>query len=358
MLDKLLPLEKKYLDLREQSMNPEIISDMQKMISINRELSSMQKIFDLTQEYRKALQKRDESKEMMNTETDLDLIEMAKEDLKSAETQIPELEQKIKIALLPTDPNDDKNIFLEIRPAAWGDEAGLFATELLKMYLAYATKKWWKPEIVEEQMSDIWWVKNVVVKISGDSVYSLMKFESGVHRVQRIPATETNGRVHTSTVTVAIMPEVEDIDFKIDPNDVEMDVYAASSCGGQNANKNQTGVRLRHLPSGLIVNIGDSKSQLQNKEKARSVLKSRLYQIELDKKMETEKSLRGNQIGNGDRSEKIRTYNFPQDRITDHRIHESRSNLPSIMAGNLDDIMEKMVIENQTKLLDASTQVN
>ena len=358
MLDKLLPLEKKYLDLREQSMNSEIISDMQKMISINKELSSMQEIFELTQDYRKVLQQRDESKEMINTESDPELLEMAKEDLKSAEMQIPEIEQKIKVALLPKDPNDDKNIFLEIRPAAWGDEAWLFATELMKMYLAYAAKKWWKPEIMEEQMSDIGWVKNVVIKVSGEKVYSLMKFESGVHRVQRVPDTETNGRVHTSTVTVAIMPEAEDIDFKIDPKDVEMDTYAASSSGWQNANKNQTGVRLRHLPSGLIVNIGDSKSQLQNKDKAWSVLKARLYQIEMDKKMEQEKNLRGNQIGNGDRSEKIRTYNFPQDRITDHRIHESRSNLPSILAWNLDDIMEKMVVENQTKLLETSTQVN
>lgn len=357
MLDKLLPLEKKYLDLREQSMNWEIISDTQKMISISKEISSMQEIFDLTQEYRKTLQKRDEAKEMINAESDVELIEMAKEDLKSAESEIPKLEQEIKIALLPKDPNDDRNIFLEIRPAAWWDEAWLFATELLKMYLAYATKKWRKPEIVEEQMSDIWWVKNVVIKISWDSVYSLMKFESGVHRVQRIPATETNGRVHTSTVTVAIMPEVEDVEFKIDPKDVEMDTYAASSAWWQNANKNQTWVRLRHLPSGLIVNIWDSKSQLQNKEKARSVLKARLYQIEFDKKQEKEKNLRGNQIWNGDRSEKIRTYNYPQDRITDHRIHESRSNLPNILAGNLDDIMEKMAIENQTKLLEASTTI-
>ena len=358
MLEKLLPLEKKYLTLREQSMDTNIISDTQKMISISKEISAMQEIFDLTQAYKKALQQRDESKEMINTESDPELLEMAKEDLKLAEAQMTALEEKIKIALLPKDPNDDKNIFLEIRPAAWGDEAGLFATELLKMYLAYATKKWRKPEIVEEQMSDIGWVKNVVVKISGDRVYSLMKFESGVHRVQRIPDTETNGRVHTSTVTVAIMPEVEDIDFQIDPKDVEMDTYAASSAWWQNANKNQTGVRLRHLPSGMIVNIGDSKSQMQNKEKARSVLKSRLYQIELDKKMASEKSLRGDQIGSWDRSEKIRTYNYPQDRITDHRIHESRSNLPSILAGNLDDIMEKMVIENQTKLLESSTQVN
>jgi peptide chain release factor 1 len=252
---------------------------------------------------------------------------------------------------LPTDPNDDKNIYLEIRPAAWWDEAWLFAAELLKMYLGYAVKKWWKTEIVEEQLSDIGWIKFVMVKFSGEKVYSLMKFECGVHRVQRIPDTESQWRVHTSTVTVAIMPEVEDVDVKIDMKDIEMDTYAASSAGWQNANKNQTGVRIHHKPSGLIVNIGDSKSQLQNKEKAFAVLKARLYQIEMDKKMEKEKTLRWDQIGTWDRSEKIRTYNFPQDRITDHRIHESWSNLPSILMGNLDDIMEKMVLENQTRQL-------
>ena len=195
-----------------------------------------------------------------------------------------------------------------------------------------------------------------MVKISGNSVYSIMKFESGVHRVQRIPATESQGRVHTSTVTVAIMPEAEDIDFVIDPKDVEMDTYAASSSGGQNANKNQTGVRLRHLPSGLIVNIGDSKSQLQNKDRAWSVLKARLYQIELDKKTAETKSLRGDQIGGGDRSEKIRTYNYPQDRITDHRIHQSWSNLPVFLTGEIDDMINALVLENQTRLLEASMQ--
>jgi peptide chain release factor 1 len=224
----------------------------------------------------------------------------------------------------------------------------------LKMYLAFAQKKWWKTEIIEEQLSDIGWVKFVMVKMTGKKVYSLMKFESWVHRVQRIPETESQWRVHTSTVTVAVMPEAEDVDIQIDMKDIVMDTYAASSNGWQNANKNQTGVRIHHIPSGLIVNIWDSKSQIQNKEKAFAVLKSRLYQIELDKKQAEEKDLRWNQIWTGDRSEKIRTYNFPQDRVTDHRIHQSWSNLPSIMAGNIDDIMDQLVLENQTKLLEAS----
>jgi peptide chain release factor 1 len=354
MLDKLANIEKRYLDLREQSMNSEIISDQKRSITINKEISSMQNMYDLIQEYRKYEIQIQGAKEIINNEGDTEMLEMAKEELKEWEQQLNIIDQKIKVELLPKDPNDDKNIFLEIRPAAGWDEAGLFAAELLKMYLWYAAKKWWKAEIVEEQLSDIGGIKFVMVKISGNKVYSIMKFESGVHRVQRIPATESQGRVHTSTVTVAIMPEAEDIDFVIDPKDVEMDTYAASSSGGQNANKNQTGVRLRHIPSGLIVNIGDSKSQLQNKDKAWSVLKARLYQIEMDKKTAETKTLRGDQIGNGDRSEKIRTYNFPQDRITDHRIHQSWSNIPVFMTGEIEDMINALVLENQSRLLQES----
>lgn len=351
MLNKLQTIEKKYLQLQEQSMDPAAMNDMKAYIAINKELSNLKEVYDLAVAYRKCAAQIAEAKEIINNESDQDMVAMAQEELEQAEPQLENINQRIKIALLPQDPNDDKDIYLEIRPAAWWDEAGLFAAELLKMYLWYATRKGRKTEIVDEQLSDIGGIKEVTVKISGDRVYSLMKFESWVHRVQRIPATESQGRVHTSTVTVAIMPEAQDVDIVLDPKDIEMDTYAASSAGGQNANKNQTGVRLRHKPSGLIVNIGDSKSQLQNKEKAFAVLKSRLYQIELDKKIEQEKNLRGNQIWTGDRSEKIRTYNFPQDRVTDHRIHESWSNIPVILTWDLDDIMEKMVLENQTRLL-------
>ncbi len=351
MIEKLQTIEKKYLQLQEQVMDPAIMSDMKKYVALNKEIANLKESYDLSVAYIKCHNQIKEAKEIIEHETDEEMVAMAQEELDQAKSQIEDLEQKIKIALLPTDPNDDKDVYLEIRPAAWWDEAWLFATELLKMYLGYADRKWWKTEIVDEQLSDIWGIKDVTVKIAWDRVYSLMKFESGVHRVQRIPATESQWRVHTSTVTVAIMPEAEDVDIVIDPKDIEMDTYAASSAWWQNANKNQTGVRIHHKPSWLIVNIGDSKSQLQNKEKAFAVLKSRLYQIELDKKMEKEKALRGNQIWTWDRSEKIRTYNFPQDRITDHRIHESWSNIPVILTGDLDDIMEKMVLENQTRLL-------
>lgn len=356
MLDKLNKIITKYEDLRNQALQPEVFQNPEKAKLVNKELSSLENTYNIAIQYKKSLEAQASAEELLKNEQDPELLEMAQEELNQAKENIAKQDEQLTIALLPKDPNDDKNIYLEIRPAAGGDESGLFGAELLKMYLAYAQKMGRKPEIVEEQLNDIGGVKFVMVKISGKNVYSLMKFESGVHRVQRIPETESQWRVHTSTVTIAVMPEAEDVDIEIDPKDIVMDTYAASSSGGQNANKNQTGVRLHHIPTGLIVNIGDSKSQMQNKEKAFAVLKSRLYQRELDKKMEEEKALRGNQIGTGDRSEKIRTYNFPQDRVTDHRIHQSRSNLPSIMTGNIEEIMDKMVVENQTKLLEASMQ--
>ena len=352
MIEKLNWIIEKYEELMAKSVSPEVVSDPKESIKINKEISSMQERYDLAKEYTTLWNQLEEAKEILNTESDPEMKEIAKEQKEESEEKLVEVENKLKIALLPQDPNDDKNIFLEIRPAAGWDEAALFGAELLKMYLAFAQKKWWKPEIVEEQLTDIWWVKFVMVKISWDKVYSLMKFESGVHRVQRIPETESQWRVHTSTVTVAIMPEVDDVSIYIDPKDVTMDTYAASSSWWQNANKNQTWIRLHHIPTGIIVDIGDSKSQIKNKEKAFEVLKSRLYQIELDKQQKEQKELRWNQIGTWDRSEKIRTYNFPQDRITDHRIHKSWSNIPVILAWELDDVLNSLVVENQAMLLE------
>lgn len=352
MIEKLNWIIEKYEELMAKSISPEVVADPKESIKINKEISNMQERYDLAKEYTTLWNQLEEAKEILNTESDPEMQEIAKEQKKESEEKLAEVENKLKIALLPQDPNDDKNIFLEIRPAAGWDEAALFGAELLKMYLAFAQKKWWKPEIVEEQLTDIWGVKFVMVKISWDKVYSLMKFESGVHRVQRIPETESQWRVHTSTVTVAIMPEVDDVSIYIDPKDVTMDTYAASSSWWQNANKNQTWIRLHHIPTGIIVDIWDSKSQIKNKEKAFEVLKSRLYQIELDKQQKEQKELRWNQIWTWDRSEKIRTYNFPQDRITDHRIHKSWSNIPVILAGELDDVLNSLVVENQAMLLE------
>ena len=352
MIEKLQSIIDKYNELTKLSITPDVVCDQKECIRISREISNMQEQYDLAVEYLKYTAQLDEAKEILNDESDSDMIDMAKEQKKEAESKLDALNEKLKIALLPQDPNDDRNIFLEIRPAAWWDEAALFAAELLKMYLTFAQKKWRKTEIVEEQLSDIWWIKFVMVKIFGEKVYSIMKFESWVHRVQRIPDTESQWRVHTSTVTVAIMPEVDDVSVELNPKDVILDTYAGSSSGWQNANKNQTWVRLHHKPSGLIVDIWDSKSQMKNKEKAFEVLKSRLYQIKLDKQQSEQKELRWDQIWSGDRSEKIRTYNFPQDRITDHRIKQSWSNIPAKLSWEIDDILETMVVENQTLLLE------
>lgn len=356
MLEKLEQIEKTYEEIHQQLMDPEILADQKRLIELNKKSQSLQESYDLYQEYKKYAGQKKEAEEIIGQENDKDMAEMAQDQLSEANDKLDEIESKLKIALLPKDPNDDKNIFLEIRPAAGGDEAGLFAAELLKAYMLYAQKKWRKSEIIEQVYNDVGGVKFAMVKMSGDHVYSQMKFESGVHRVQRIPATESQGRVHTSTITVAIMPEVENIEFHIDPNDVQMDTYAASSAGGQNANKNQTWVRLHHTPTGTIVTIGDSKSQMQNKEKARSVLKARLYQIDLDKKTEEERKVRWDQIGGGDRSEKIRTYNFPQDRVTDHRIKESRGNIPGIMLGEFDDIISALVMSHQAEMMRADRE--
>ena len=351
MIETLEAIEKTYLDLQQQMYDPAVATDQQKVITISRKVQSLEPAHKLYQEYKKLLSEQKEAEEIIANESDEGMIELAKEQLTAAQQQIPEVEERIKIALLPKDPNDEKNIFLEIRPAAWGDEAGLFAAELLKWYMLYAQAHGWKTDIIENQYSDIGWVKFVMVKMSGEMVYSKMKFESGVHRVQRIPSTESQGRVHTSTITVAIMPEAEDVDFQINPQDVVMDTYAASSAGWQNANKNQTWVRLHHIPTGMIVNIGDSKSQMQNKEKAWEVLKARLYQIDVEKKQAEEREKRGVQIGTGERSEKIRTYNYPQDRVTDHRIHQSRGNIPWIMMGQLDDIFNALILDYQNQML-------
>ena len=356
MLSKLSSIESTYLGLKAQMMDESIFSDMTRMRDVARQMSQMEESYNLYQSFKQQAAQRDEANQILTSESDPDLVSMAREQLMDANEKISKIEEQMKVALLPKDPNDDKNIFLEVRPAAGGDEAWLFAAELYKCYMLYAQSQWWKVEIIDEQFNDIGGVKNVVVKISWEKIYSKMKRESWVHRVQRVPATESQGRIHTSTVTVAVVPEAEEVDITIDPNDVEIDTYAASSSWWQNANKNQTGVRLRHKPSWLIVTIGDSKSQLHNKEKARAVLRSRLFQIEMDRKQSEQTNARLDQIGGGDRSEKIKTYNFPQDRLTDHRIKESRSNLPSIMQWNIDEMIHAAILANQAALLTKATE--
>lgn len=352
MIDKLQSIATTYESLQAQQYDPAVIGDIKKSIEISKQLNQLRDAYELYKAIKSATEQLNEAREILLNEKDAEVLEMAQLQFDEAQAQLTHLETQVQIVLLPKDPNDDRNIFLEIRPGAGGDEAGLFGAELLRMYLRYAERQNWKPELIENDLNDVWGLKFAMLKIAGNKVYSKMKFESGVHRVQRIPETESQGRIHTSTVTVAVMPEVDDVEIEIRPEDLEYDTFAASSAGGQNANKNQTGVRIHHKPTGLIVMGQDSKSQLQNKENALKVLKSRLYQMEIDKQQAEQKALRFDQIGTWDRSEKIRTYNFPQDRVTDHRIKQSRSYLPNIMDGDIDDIMNALIVENQMKMLE------
>ncbi len=353
-LKKIEEIQKKYQQLKNELLQASENNQIDKIISLNKQISELENLNNLVQTYKKYHNQLIEAQQLLEEEQDQELIDLAKAQYEEAQQNLQTLEKEIKIHLLPKDPNDERNIYLEIRPAAGGDEAALFASELLRMYLRYAERQGRKTEIIEHSQSDIWGTKFAVVKISGDKVYSKLKFESGVHRVQRIPETESWGRIHTSTVTVAVLPEIDDVDIDIKEEDLEMDTFAASSAGGQHANKNETGVRITHKPSGLVVTVSDSRSQLQNKEKALRILKAKLYQLEEEKKTKELKEARLNQIWSGDRSEKIRTYNFPQDRVTDHRIKKSWSNLPDILDGNIDDIVQSLIVENQTKLLQAA----
>lgn len=276
---------------------------------------------------------------------------MAKEELSDAKKRIEELEQQLKILLLPKDPNDDKNVIVEIRAGAGGDEAALFASELYRMYVHYAERQRWKVELINVSESGIGGMKEVEFMITGQGAYSKLKYESGVHRVQRVPETESGGRIHTSTITVAIMPEAEDVDVQIDMNDCKFDVFRASGNGGQCVNTTDSAVRLTHIPTGIVISCQDEKSQLKNKDKALKVLRARLYELELAKQHDAEAEARKSQVGTGDRSEKIRTYNFPQGRVTDHRIKLTLHKLDSILNGDLDEIIDSLIAADQTAKL-------
>ncbi len=352
MFDKLESLKNKYESLQKQLYSPEVSSDVQKTIEISKQINELEEVYNLYMQWKKADNEIKEAKEIIENEDDEEMIQMAKEQLSEASKQKEELEAKLKIALLPKDENDDKNIYMEIRPAAGWDESALFAEELMRMYMRYAEKQGWKTSIEDIQYNDIGGIKFAMIKIAGEKVYSKLKYESWVHRVQRIPKTESQWRIHTSTVTVAVLPEVDEVvDYDLDPNEVEIDFYAASSAGGQHANRNKTWVRLHHKPTGIIVSVGDSRSQLQNKEKAFNVLKAKLLQIEKEKQALEQRQARLYQVWTGDRSEKIRTYNFPQDRVTDHRIKKSYSNLPAIMDGEIDQIINDLIVEDQAQLM-------
>lgn len=349
MFDKLDFILEKYEELSKKVSDPDVIARQKEWQKLMKEMSDLEPIVKEYTAYKKAKEELEEAKEILEMEDDEELREMAREELKASEAAIEEYTENLKILLLPKDPNDDKNVILEVRAGTGGDEAALFGSDLLRMYLRYAERMRWKTELIESNETEIGGVKEVVMLVKGKGAYSRLKYESGVHRVQRVPETESGGRVHTSAASVAVMPEVDDVEVNLDPNDVRVDVYRASGNGGQCVNTTDSAVRLTHMPTGLVVTCQDEKSQIKNKEKAFKVLKSRLFDLMQQEQNDKIAAERKSQIGSGDRSERIRTYNFPQSRITDHRINLTLYKLDSFLDGDLDEVIDALITEDQAE---------
>ena len=351
MFDRLDDMLRHYEELMLELNNPSVAEDQRKFRKLMKEQADLAPIVDAYKQYKQAKQDVEDSLALLDEESDEEMKELAKEELVDAKKRIEELEQELKILLLPKDPNDEKNVIVEIRAGAGGDEAALFASELYRMYVHYAESQHWKTEMINVSESGIGGMKEVEFMITGHGAYSKLKYESGVHRVQRVPETESGGRIHTSTATVAIMPEAEEFDVVIDDKDIRIDVMRASGNGGQCVNTTDSAVRLTHIPTGIVIYSQTEKSQLQNKEKAFRLLRSKLYDMELERRQNEEAAERRSQIGTGDRSEKIRTYNFPQGRVTDHRIKLTLHKLDSILNGDLDEIIDSLIAADQTAKL-------
>ncbi len=355
MFDKLEDIILRYEDIMNELNEPGVANDQKRFRALMKEQSDLAPIVEAYKEYKKNKQDIEDSLAMLSEESDEDMKEMLKEELASAKKNVETLEEKLKILLLPKDPNDEKNVIVEIRAGAGGDEAALFAAEIYRMYVHYAEGRRWKVETMEVEEIGIGGMKSVTFMITGQGAYSVMKYESGVHRVQRVPETESGGRIHTSTITVAVMPEAEEVDVQIDEKDIRIDVMRASGNGGQCVNTTDSAVRLTHYPTGIVIYSQTEKSQLQNKEKAFALLRAKLYDIEQQKAHDAEAELRKSQIGTGDRSEKIRTYNFPQGRVTDHRINLTLYKLDKVMNGDIQEILDACIAADQAaKLLKAS----
>ena len=351
MFDRLEDLLIRFEEIMSELNEPFVVNDQTRFQKLMKEQSDLQPIVDAYKEYKESKQTVEDSLSMLEEESDEEMRELAKEELNESKARIEELEQELKILLLPKDPNDDKNVIVEIRAGAGGDEAALFAAEIYRMYVHYADSRRWKTEMISLNENGIGGFKECVFMITGQGAYSRMKYESGVHRVQRVPETESGGRIHTSTITVAIMPEAEEIDFHLDMNDCKFDVFRASGNGGQCVNTTDSAVRLTHIPTGIVISCQDEKSQLKNKDKALKILRSRPYEMELEKRHDEEAEARRSQVGTGDRSEKIRTYNFPQGRVTDHRIKLTLHRLDSIMNGDLEEIIDSLIAADQAAKL-------
>ena len=357
MFDRLEDLLIRFEEIMSELNEPSVINDQARFQKLMKEQSDLQPIVDAYKEYKDCKQTVEDSLVMLGEESDEEMREMLKEELNDAKKRIEELEHELKILLLPKDPNDEKNVIVEIRAGAGGDEAALFAAEDYRMYVKYAESRRWRTEMMSLNENGIGGFKEVTFMITGQGAYSRLKYESGVHRVQRVPETESGGRIHTSTITVAIMPEAEEIDFHLDMNDCKFDVFRASGNGGQCVNTTDSAVRLTHIPSGIVISCQDEKSQLKNKDKALKILRSRLYEMELAKQHDAEAEARKSQIGTGDRSEKIRTYNFPQGRVTEHRIKLTLYKIDSVMNGDLDEIIDSLIAADQAAKLSKLDEV-
>ncbi len=352
MLDKLKGIEERYEQLGNELL--EVGNNYQRAAEINKERVDLEEIVEKAREYRQATKSLGEARAIFETEKDAELVALAEADIEDLTPKIEALENEIKGMLVPKDPRDDKNVIFEIRAGTGGDEAAIFAGDLFRMYTRYADEHRWKSEILSENAIGVGGYKEVIFEIRGKGAYSKLKYESGVHRVQRVPATESQGRIHTSTATVAVLAEVDEVEIEIPESDIEIEVYRSSGAGGQNVQKNSTAVRLTHKATGMVVTCQDERSQLQNKLRALSILRARLYEIEEEKRRASIESDRRSQVGTGERSEKIRTYNYPQNRVTDHRIGLSNYNLPAVMDGNIDEFIDELSTRDETERLAAS----